>query len=202
MRLARIAATFIVLTLSGSVVGLAPADEGRFPARGTPRSVREFPAWKLLPTARYATLADRLVGHRRWALYVYRRNAGGLLPQVCLQAITVRGEGKEVSILKAQPECGSARRFVASQSEVAREAAIGVVTQNAETASIKVELVPGGTYARPVKVLSEVQMAKANLPRLLYSVFLSDGAGCLEELTGLDSSGSSTFTTGSRGCDT
>jgi hypothetical protein len=200
MRLARlIAIPQLLVVLFAS--GLAMANEAHH-RDGAPRAVREFPAWKMLPTEKFATLSDRLVGSKRWALYLFKANEQGSARRVCLQAINVSSTPNGVSALTGRPECGllkSQRSFVASQSEVSGRSAIGTVTANSAVSSIEVELVPTGVSQYPTRVLNQHQMRKSGLPHLAYAAFIDSG-NCLERLRGLGTDGRTIFSTGRRGC--
>jgi hypothetical protein len=202
MQLARLIAIAVALLAVLAAVSLAAPAQKSPRADGASRAVRDFPVWRSLPTNRYATLSDRLVGSKRWALYLFKANPQGSPRRVCLQAFNVSSAARGVSVLTSRPECGllrSERSFVASQSEVAGQSAIGVVTANASIASIEAELVPEGSSDHPTKTLSRHQRRKSGLPPLVYSAFV-DGGSCLESLKGLDSEGRTVFGTGSRGC--
>ena len=83
MQLARlVAAISVALTLLGAAGVAAASDEAVRQGAGS-QKVREFPVWRLLPTDDYATLSDRLIEGRRWALYLFK---GSSPRQACLQA--------------------------------------------------------------------------------------------------------------------
>lgn len=202
MRLARLISLAAVLGVALSAVYAAAEEREPLGSKGSSRAVRDFPAWKLLPTASYATLTDRMVGSKRWVLYVFKTKSQDSQRRVCLQTINIGSTRNGVSVLTGRPECGllnSRRSFIASQAEVSRRTAIGVVTASTSTTSIEAELVPGGVFDHPTKALNQHQIRKSGLPLLIYSAFVADGS-CLERLTGLDSEGGTVFSTGSRGC--
>lgn len=203
MRLARLISLAAVLAAGLSAVHAAAAEEQETLRNGVSTSaVRDFPAWKLLPTAHYATLTDRVVGSKRWVLYLFRAKPQGSRHQVCLQTINIGGARGGVAVLTGRPECGllnTPRSFVAAQIEVSGRTAIGIVMANIATSSIEAEFVPGGVSQHATRILNQHQMRKSGLPRLVYSAFLGGGS-CLERLSGLDSDGGMIFSTGTRGC--
>jgi hypothetical protein len=202
MRLARLALLALSLALVAAAISPAKQIDRDPRTSGPTRSVREFPAWKLLPTSNFATLTDRLVGSKRWALYLFKASPQGSGRRVCLQAINVSGAPRGVSVLTGRPECGllkSERGFIASQSEVSGRSGIGTVTAIATVSRIEVELVPTGVSQHPTRVLNQHQMRKSGLPPLVYSAFV-EGGSCLERLSGLDGDGRTIFSTGARGC--
>jgi hypothetical protein len=204
MQLARLIAISLGVCMVTFAGGLVYSPDGQLQARSASSAVLDFPAWRLLPTSHYATLTDRLVGSKRWVLFVYRARSQGVKQRVCLQAINVssRRGSSEVSTLSGRPECSSLATegsFAASQIEVSGRPAIGVVAANPKVTSVEVELVPGGVSRQATKTLNEHQMRKSNLPPLVYSTLVGN-AGCLERISGLDDAGSTIFSTGSRGC--
>lgn len=203
MRLARLILTAAVLGVAFSATSGAVAEEKRTVRNGgSARAVRDFPAWKLLPSNSYATLTDRMFGSKRWVLYLFKAKPQGSQRRVCLQTINIGSRSGEITALMGRPECGQLntdRSFIAAQIEVSGKSAIGVVTANVATSRIEAELVPGGVSAHPTRILNQHQIRKSGLPRLIYSAFARDGS-CLERLSGFDSDGGTVFSTGSRVC--
>lgn len=168
-------------------VGATVSAQGR-PASAA-QAIREFPAWKVLPTQEFATLTDRMVGKMRIALYVY---GNGRKRHVCVQEVAVQPAGRfDLSVSVGQPECGrlaGGKGFVATAGGFEKEdvTVVGVVSADTELRRVSVRVAPGHEAGRRSRMLSAAQAAKADVERLRFSTIIVPHYGCLQELAGYD----------------
>jgi len=174
-------------------------------------AIRQLPLWKVLPTDNYVALKEEERVGSRWVAYAYRSPRAKRSDRLCLQIPTAWK--LPFGFLGSSPgvrECGSVGQNV--QEPVVADSApihgldkrVVVIATAPEISVIDVKVrslgVSLGVVQASTRTISGRGAAKARTSVFNYAVFILPGDGCLRQISGEGSDGTTVFETPESPC--